>query len=247
MGAMLLEDLAAETAALADRAPSRAFLGLAGAPGAGKSALARYLVDEVRAELGPDTAAYLPMDGFHLSNAQLDRLGRRDRKGAPDTFDVHGYLALLRRLHAVADAPVYAPDFDRAADEPIAARLAVEPGVRLIVTEGNYLAEDAPLWREVRALLTDLWYVEADDETREARLVERQLTGGRSLDEARAWVRRSDRANGELVKATRRNCSRVVRLGDAEPLRRKAAGPGGRRPSEGTAGGPVADSWRDGA
>ncbi|MDT0301889.1 nucleoside/nucleotide kinase family protein [Streptomonospora wellingtoniae] len=216
----MLEDLAAEAAALADRAPARAFLGLAGAPGAGKSALARYLVDAARAKLGPPGAAYLPMDGFHLSNLQLDRLGLRDRKGAPDTFDVRGYLALLRRLHAAADAPVYAPDFDRAADEPIAARLVVEPGVRLIVTEGNYLADDAPLWREVRALLTDLWYVEADDETREARLVERQRAGGRSFEDARAWVRRSDRANGEIAKAARGNCSRIVRVGDAERLRR---------------------------
>ncbi|MUL41297.1 nucleoside/nucleotide kinase family protein [Streptomonospora sp. PA3] len=215
----MLEELAAEAGGMAARAASRAFLGLAGPPGAGKSALARYLVDEVCAAQGPGTAAYLPMDGFHLSNAQLERLGRRDRKGAPDTFDVRGYLALLRRLHAVGESPVYAPDFDRTLDEPVAARLIVEPGVRLVVTEGNYLAEDAPLWREVRALLNDLWYVDADDTTREARLVERQIAGGRSAEDAQEWVRRSDRANGEIVKATRGNCSRVVRPGEAERLR----------------------------
>ncbi|MFD0774888.1 nucleoside/nucleotide kinase family protein, partial [Streptomonospora algeriensis] len=190
-----------------------------GPPGAGKSALARYLVHEVCGELGPGAAAYLPMDGFHLSNAQLDRLGRRDCKGAPDTFDVRGYLALLRRLHAEGDSPVYAPDLDRTLDEPIAARLVVQSGVRLVVTEGNYLAEDAPLWREVRTLLTDLWYVEADDETREARLIERQLDGGRSPEDAREWVQRSDRANGEIVKSTRKNCSRVVRLEESPRLR----------------------------
>ncbi|GAB3445650.1 nucleoside/nucleotide kinase family protein [Streptomonospora sediminis] len=215
----MLEELAAEARTMAARSASRAVLGLAGPPGAGKSALARYLVDQVRNGLGPSSAAYLPMDGFHLSNAQLERLGRRDRKGAPDTFDVRGYLAMLRRLHTVGDAPVYAPDFDRTLDEPIAARQAIEPGVRLVVTEGNYLAEDAPLWREVRALLDDLWYVEADDTTREARLVDRQMAGGRSRGDAEAWVQRSDRANSEIVKASRANCSRIVRLDHSERLR----------------------------
>ncbi|MFB9800463.1 nucleoside/nucleotide kinase family protein [Streptomonospora salina] len=214
----MLEELAADATGMATRTASRDFLGLAGPPGAGKSALARYLVHEVCQGLGAGAAAYLPMDGFHLSNAQLDRLGRRDRKGAPDTFDVRGYLALLRRLHSVGVGSVYAPDFDRTLDEPVAARLRIGPGVRLVVTEGNYLAEDAPLWREVQALLTDLWYVDADDDTREARLIDRQLDGGRSPEDAREWVQRSDRPNGEIVKATREKCSRIVRLQDSPRL-----------------------------
>ncbi|MBV2364000.1 nucleoside/nucleotide kinase family protein [Streptomonospora nanhaiensis] len=214
----MLEDLAAAARRMAARAAPRAFLGLAGAPGAGKSALARHLVAEVRAALGEDAAAYLPMDGFHLSNAQLDRLGRRDRKGAPDTFDVWGYLALLRRLRAAEDAPVYVPDFDRTLDEPVAARQVVAPGARLVVTEGNYLADDAPLWREVRGLLTEVWYVEAPDRVREERLVARQLAGGRDPAAARAWVEGSDRANGELVKASRANCDRIVRVAHDDRL-----------------------------
>jgi len=215
----MLEESAAQARAMAGKAASRSFLGLAGAPGAGKSALARYLVEEVCAGLGADAAAYLPMDGFHLSNAQLDRLGLRDRKGAPDTFDVRGYLALLRRLHLGGEEAVFAPDFDRTLDEPIAARIAVEPRVRLVVTEGNYLAADSPLWREVRALLDDVWYVEADDQTRESRLVDRQIAGGRSRTDALEWVQRLDRANGEIVKPTRENCSRVVGLDEVERLR----------------------------
>ncbi|ASU83286.1 nucleoside/nucleotide kinase family protein [Nocardiopsis gilva YIM 90087] len=214
----MLEKLADDARAMAVTAAPRAFLGITGPPGAGKSALARYLVEEVRRDLGADSAAYLPMDGFHLSNAQLDRIGRRHRKGAPDTFDVRGYLALLRRLHT-DESPVYAPGFDRALEEPVAARHVVESSVRLVVTEGNYLADDAPLWRDVRPLLTELWYMEADDETREARLVDRQMAGGHGPDEAHAWVERSDRANGEMVKPTRANCTRVVRIGDCERLR----------------------------
>ena len=79
------------------RAGERAILGLVGAPGGGKSTLAAALV----AELG-DAAVLVPMDGFHLAQTELVRLGTRDRMGAPDTFDAAGYVALLRRLRARA-------------------------------------------------------------------------------------------------------------------------------------------------
>jgi len=111
---MLLDDAVALVPIIPGR---RALLGLVGAPAAGKSTLARRLVTGVNERVGADTAAYVPMDGFHLSNAQLDRLGRRDRKGAPDTFDVDGYVHLLRRLRAERERPLYAPDFDRRLDE----------------------------------------------------------------------------------------------------------------------------------
>ncbi|WP_306369294.1 nucleoside/nucleotide kinase family protein [Nocardiopsis sp. CC223A] len=212
-------------------ARGRALLGLTGAPGAGKSTLARHLVAEVDARTGPGTAGYLPMDGFHLSNAQLERLGRLDRKGAPDTFDAHGYAALVRRLLTETDHPVYVPDYDRRLHEPVAARHVIEPGTRLIVTEGNYLAWDAEPWGSLRPLFAELWYVEADDALREERLLRRQLAGGRDEAAAREWVRRSDRANGELVKRSRGNSTRVVPTG-AVPRR-----PGGAGGTAGAAGG----------
>ena len=58
------------------------------------------------------------MDGFHLANSELARLGRADRKGAPDIFDVDGYVALLNRLRRPGDAPIYAPVFNRGIDPP---------------------------------------------------------------------------------------------------------------------------------
>ncbi|MFV2196366.1 nucleoside/nucleotide kinase family protein [Nocardiopsis sp. LOL_012] len=189
----------------------RAVLALAGAPGAGKSTLARRLVAEVDRATAPGTAGYLPLDGFHLSNAQLERLGRLERKGAPDTFDAHGYVALLRRLLEEAGHPVYVPDYDRRLHEPVAARHVFAPHTRLVVTEGNYLAGDEDPWPRARALFTELWYVEAPDAVREERLYGRQREGGLAEGAARAWVEGSDRANGELVKRSRGNCTRVVR------------------------------------
>jgi pantothenate kinase len=195
----------------------RMLLGLTGAPGAGKSTLARYLVDQVNREAGPGTAAYAPMDGFHLSNGQLDRLGLRQRKGSPPSFDVRGYLALLGRLATDRFHDVYAPDFDRVLDEPVAARHLVTPSTRLVVTEGNYLAADAPGWTEARELLHEVWYLDAPDELRAERLTQRQLAGGRDLEAARAWVAENDQPNGEYVKLSRPRCTRTVRVARFAP------------------------------
>jgi pantothenate kinase len=207
----MLSALIDEAAAMLPAAPrGRVLLGLAGAPAAGKSTLARRLVSGVEQRLGPGRAARVPMDGFHLSTAQLDRLGLRDRKGAPETFDVDGYLHLLRRLRVETDRPVYVPDFDRRLEEPVAAGLVVPPSAGLVVTEGNYLADDGEGWREVRGLLDALWYVEAPAPVREARLLRRHVRGGRTRRQALDFIAASERPNADRVAAGKPNCSRVV-------------------------------------
>lgn len=181
----------------------RAVLGLAGAPGSGKSTLARALVAGLEERHGRGCAAYVPLDGFHLSDPQLSRLGLLSRKGSPPTFDVRGYAALLARVATDREHDIYVPDYDRVTDAPIAARHVVHPDAELAVTEGNYLACELPGWGEVRRRLDALWYVDVPDEVREPRLLERARAGGRSEAEAREWVRSNDRPNGELVKASR--------------------------------------------
>lgn len=208
---MLVDDVVTLVPSIPGR---RALLGMAGAPAAGKSTLARRLVDGVNARLGADTAAYVPMDGFHLSNAQLARLGRSGRKGAPDTFDVDGYVHLLRRLRSSHERPVYVPEFDRRLEEPVAAGLVVLPEVRLIVTEGNYLADDGPGWEAVRDLLDELWFVDAPRAVREGRLLRRHVRGGRSESEAHAFIASSERPNADRAEAARANCTRVVTTRD---------------------------------
>jgi pantothenate kinase len=199
---------AVETARSA--AGRRIVLGLTGAPGAGKSTLAEFIVDYARARMGDSWAAYFPMDGYHLSNLQLARLGLENRKGAPSTFDVGGYIAMLSRLTADSGEDIYVPEYDRSLHEPIAARLLVPAKARMVVTEGNYLALDAPPWPDARRFIDHLWYVDAADSLREERLVARQIAGGLAGDAAQEWVEFSDRPNGELVKLSRDKADRTI-------------------------------------
>lgn len=152
------------------------------------------------------------MDGFHLANSQLRRLGRQDRKGAPDTFDAAGYVSLLRRIRDAADT-VYAPGFHREIEESYAAEIAVEPDVPLVITEGNYLLLDTPPWAGVRELLDECWFLAPDDEARVQRLVARHVSHGRTPEEAAEWVQRSDEANAALIAPTRARADLVV-VGD---------------------------------
>ncbi|MET9350070.1 nucleoside/nucleotide kinase family protein [Streptomyces termitum] len=184
----------------------RRVLGIAGPPGAGKSTLAARLVERLGG-----LAVLVPMDGFHLAGAELDRLGRAGRKGAPDTFDAAGYAALLTRLRAPEPGTVvYAPAFDRALEEPVAGSLPVAPEVPLVVTEGNYLLHDAGPWAAVRPLLDEVWYLDLPDAVRVPRLVARHVRFGRAPEAAARWVERSDEANARLIADGRHRADLVV-------------------------------------
>ncbi|KOX04013.1 nucleoside triphosphate hydrolase [Micromonospora sp. NRRL B-16802] len=203
---LAFDELVARARDLADAGP-RQLLGVTGAPGAGKSTLAERIV----AEIGP-SARLVPMDGFHLAQAQLVRLGRADRKGAADTFDANGYVSLLRRLHRLEPTSVYAPEFRRELEEPVAGSIEVPPSVRLVVTEGNYLLLPDFPWQEVRSLLHEVWFLDLDAELRLRRLTARHEAFGRSPEEARAWALGSDEANTALITPTADRADLVVRL-----------------------------------
>ncbi|UFS58199.1 nucleoside/nucleotide kinase family protein [Subtercola endophyticus] len=161
------------------------------------------------APAGP-IAVHLPMDGFHLANATLDALGRHDRKGAIDTFDGWGYLALVRRLHAERDHTVYAPGFDRRIDEPVAGEIAVAPDARLMVVEGNYLLVDEPPWSLARPLFAESWFVATPADERMRRLVTRHTRFGRTEAEARRWAESVDGANAALIEPTASGADLVI-------------------------------------
>jgi pantothenate kinase len=205
---MTLDDLVTRAASLV-RPGHRAILGITGSPGAGKTTLAEQLVRELNGD-GPTWAAHVPMDGFHLADVELDRLGRRDRKGAPDTFDSAGYAALLRRLRDDEEDIVYAPGFERTLEQPIAGTIPVPRTARLIVTEGNYLLLDDGSWARVRSQLDEVWYCELDEDERVRRLVERHEQFGKDHDTAVAWVLGTDQRNADLVAGGRHRADLIV-------------------------------------
>jgi pantothenate kinase len=185
---------------------SRTVLGIAGAPGSGKSTFA----ERIRQQFEPGQAVVVPMDGFHLGNAIIDGTPLRQRKGAIDTFDAGGYLSLLRRLVRRDEPVVYAPEFRRTLDEPVAASIAIPADVPLVITEGNYLLVEQEPWKDIRAQLDEVWFVDTPPQLRLARLVERHISFGMEPAAAGAWATGPDEANAVLIQATRQAADRVI-------------------------------------
>ncbi|MFD1504084.1 nucleoside/nucleotide kinase family protein [Georgenia yuyongxinii] len=189
----------------------RALIGLVGAPGAGKSTVAGLLAAAV--QIAGTACAVVGMDGFHLAQAELERLGRTDRKGAPDTFDAEGYVALVRRIRVQRpdSATVYAPLFDRRLEEPVGSAVPVPATTPVVLTEGNYLLLPEEPWHRLRRLLDETWFVEVDDVERRARLLARHLAHGRPPEVASAFAHGSDERNAALIGANRARADVIVR------------------------------------
>lgn len=198
----------ADAAGEAARSGTRRIVGLVGAPGIGKSTLAAALLTAAGRDA---SAALFTMDGFHLAHQVLALRGDVARKGAPDTFDAWGYVALLRRLRARDEEMVWAPDYQRDLHNAVAAAVALPASVPFLLTEGNYLLlEDGP-WEAVPSVLDEVWYVEGDENLRVQRLAERHVRYGRTPAEAMERALHGvDAENARLVQATRDRADLVV-------------------------------------
>jgi len=188
-------------------ASSRVIIGIVGKPGGGKSTLSKYLLKE----MDPTLVSVVPMDGFHLSNKVLKALGRSERKGAQDTFDVKGFTTLIQRIKLDSADPIYYPVFDRSIEESIAAQGVVYPSTRVVIVEGNYLMHDQDGWQEISPLLDQSWYAFLDEDLRISRLISRHITFGKDPESAKAWAKGSDQVNAELIETGVARCDFLIR------------------------------------
>lgn len=199
VGAFMASELRADRADLAGHIRQldgpRSLIAIAGAPGSGKSTIANEVAAELNAHT-PGSAAVVAMDGFHMSNAELDRLGLRARKGAPETFDTAGLAALLARLRRPGgETPV--PIFDRAADAVVPAGASVAAGVRFVLVEGNYLLLNRPGWRDLYPLFDLSIRLAVPEAVLRARLMERWSDLPEA--EARRRTEENDLPNGRIL------------------------------------------------
>jgi len=188
-------------------ASTRTIIGIIGKPGGGKSTLSKYLLKG----MDPTLVSVVPMDGFHLSNKVLKELGRSDRKGAQDTFDVKGFTTLIQRIKMDSAEPIYYPIFDRSIEESIAAQGVVYPSTRVVIVEGNYLMHDKDGWQEIAPLLDQSWYAFLEEDIRISRLISRHIAFGKDPDSAKAWAKGSDQVNAELIETGVGRCDFLVR------------------------------------
>ena len=191
-----------------NRSTDRFLIGIVGKPGAGKSTLSAYLLEQLHSS----EVTVVPMDGYHLSNAVLQELRRADRKGAPDTFDVAGFASLLQRIRNEKSVDIYYPVFDRSIEESIAAQGVVTKETKVVIVEGNYLLHDSGGWEEIAELLDELWFIDVDDEKRLERLIARHIAYGKSPADAQSWSRGSDEVNARTIATGRSRAHAVIAL-----------------------------------
>ncbi len=188
---------------------NRFIIGIAGGPGSGKSTFAVELKELINSKAKSDLEQIFPMDGFHRKNSELQRSGLISVKGAPETFDVEGYLLILKRIKLGEN--LKAQIYSREAHDIIDNALPIEPHHKIIITEGNYLFADLDGWCEIKDIIDLKIYIESEKEVCEKRLLERHMRGGKTEAEALEKIKKVDMENYDLIDQTKKYADEVIK------------------------------------
>ncbi|KAI0182371.1 P-loop containing nucleoside triphosphate hydrolase protein [Xylaria flabelliformis] len=212
----------------------RFMIAIGGIPGSGKTTLSQIVTQALNARhasLHPEVreavpiAAFVPMDGYHLTRAQLSALPNPDnahaRRGAEFTFDGASFLALVKALReplTASSSTIFAPSFDHAVKDPKENDIAIQPGHRIVVFEGNYVVLDKQPWSEAAELMDERWFVDVDFDVARRRLVVRHVKAGiaKGEEEARKRADENDLVNGRQIVENRTHVHEVVVSRDDE-------------------------------
>lgn len=189
-------------------------IAISGIPGSGKSSLAAAIVNRINdlytrhAPGSPSIAAFVPMDGYHLTRAELaampDPVFAAARRGAAFTFNPDKFLQLVKLLREPLTATtdtIFAPSFDHAVKDPVEDDIPILPTARVLIFEGNYLSLNKDPWNKAAALMDELWFVEVDFEIARKRLIKRHVEAGiaKDADDADKRARENDLVNGQEI------------------------------------------------
>ncbi|KFY12587.1 hypothetical protein V492_03797 [Pseudogymnoascus sp. VKM F-4246] len=205
---------------------SRYLVAISGIPGSGKTTLAQAITARLNAShaasdpSSPPLAVYVPMDGFHLTRAQLSAMPNaaeaHERRGAHWTFDPEKLLELVRAIKDPAQGTVFGPSFDHALKDPVEEDVRIDETAKVVVLEGLYLSLEARLWGEVGREMDERWFVDVDKKVATARVVERHIRSGvcASREEAVERATGSDALNADEILAGRGKVDEVIRSVD---------------------------------
>lgn len=187
------------------------WIGLAGAPGSGKSTVA----EAIRRRM-PGKLTVIPMDGYHYNRQQLDAMDdpreAHARRGAPFTFDAERFVKELCAARHRGSGLF--PGFDHYVGDPVENAIELRPGKQVVIVEGNYLLLDDPPWASLQNDVFDVtWYLDVSVDECRRRVEDRHVATGLTRAEAQHRVSSNDVPNAILVRGgSVRKASQIITI-----------------------------------